>query len=147
MQNEWTTQVQIVYDAMIELQMDQILLYFLILAITTWKTIKHPEHPPIEFDDMYAVLCKGQSNIGWNPHVIYGRLTTAWVDIQNQHEHTQDNGIPIISTGIGKILKIVYHMWKWHCDIKYRKIDQSVYRTNILHPRSQQGGTTIQSTK
>ena len=53
---------------------------------------------------MYKVLFKEQSHIGWN-HVIYGRLTTAWVDIQNQHEHTQDNGIPIISTVIGKIFK------------------------------------------
>ena len=109
MQDEWTTQTQIIYDEMIALHMDPIPLYYLISSITIWKTIPTPDHPQFEFDAMYTVLFTKQSKIGWN-HVIYRQLTTAWVDIQNQYKHTPDNGITIISTAISKIFKMVYHM-------------------------------------
>lgn len=117
---------------MTALHMDPILFYYLTLAITIWKTIKHPVNPDFIQIEAYDTLFKEQSRIGWN-HVIFGCLSTAWVDIQNQYNQTNDDGISIISA-VGKIYKIVYHVWKQRCDFKYRKINQP---TNILHPKVQ----------
>jgi hypothetical protein len=72
-QQEWQSQIQSFYDEMEALDMEPILLHYMILAIDKWRTISVPEAP--EFCHYnYHQLYKEQSAIGWN-QVIYGRLT------------------------------------------------------------------------
>ena len=104
------------------------------MALTTWKTIQKPTQPIFITIEAYDTLFKEQSKIGWN-HVIHGRLSKSWVDIQNQYNFKSDDGISIMSVAIGKIYKIIYHMWKYRCDIKYRTIDQTSYLEKILNPK------------
>lgn len=78
--------------------------------------------------------------IGWD-QVIYGRLTKSWVDIQNDYSSNNangPNGISLISKAISKIYQLVYHVWKYRCDVKYRNINMTTYRNNILNPKIQQ---------
>ena len=135
-QLEWKQQLQIFYDEMDELFMDPILLYYMILALDQWKTIRNPPEPEFS-NDQYKQLFQEQNAIGWN-QVIYGRLTKSWVDIQNAYSVCNPNGIMVISKAINKIYKLVYHIWNERCNYKYRKIDSDTYRNNILNPKIHQ---------
>lgn len=138
-QIEWQQQIHQVYDDLQKLQLDPILTYYTILAIDQWKTISKPEQPPFCYDKYYQ-LFREQSMIGWD-HVIYGRLTKSWVDIQNDYSSNNangPNGISLISKAISKIYQLVYHVWKYRCDVKYRNINMTTYRNNILNPKIQQ---------
>ena len=132
--DEWESQTQTLYDEMQCLGMDPILLFLLTKSITDWKTTRQPDMPSFIHIETYSTLFQEQNKIGWN-QILYGRLTKTWVDIQNQHGEHNDNGIMIISKAIGKIFKIIYHIWKERCNTKYRKIDQPKYRTQILIPQ------------
>lgn len=118
--------------------MDHIFFYYLIRAITTWKTFKQPPNPELIQIQLNDTLFEDQSKTGWN-HAIYSQLITAWVDIQNPYDHSQDDGISIILFMLGKIVyKLVYHIWKERCAFKYRKIDHPVYSANMIEPKVQE---------
>lgn len=133
-ETEWNHQLENFYNEMKSKQMDPILLYFMILALSDWKTIKAPE-PPAFCHCKYKQLFREQLSIEWN-QVIRSRLSKTWVDIQNNYDNHQTlNGLSIITTATTQILTMIHTMWKLRCDIKYRGIDQNVYRNNILIPK------------
>lgn len=132
--NEWNTKLETFYQEMKKLEMDPILLYYMMLALNNWRTTKSPDRPKF-CKRQYKKLFKEQTLIGWN-QVIMGRLSKSWVDIQNDyHLNTTTNGISIISTAITKVLTMIHQIWTVRCDMKYRSIDTNPYRINILLPK------------
>lgn len=133
---EWTKQLQELHTTIKNIQLDPILIYYIILATDQWRTIKTPPIP--EFcNDEYLELYNDQCQLGWN-QILYGRFTKKWVNIQNAHNTNETlDGVAIMSKTIKAIYKIITNMWKFRCDMKYRLTPSQniTFCTRILLPK------------
>lgn len=97
-------QIQILYDTLVQIELDPILSYYIIQSASTWKTFKQPRPLPEFCVDNYYALYLDQCKLGWS-QVLYGWLTKKWVDIKNQYNiNNKLDGVAVIT----KTVKAMY---------------------------------------
>ena len=135
----WEADILLWYGKVNALHLEPILCYYIMLTLHDWKLFESPNN--IEFcDGIYKKLYLEQQTIGWQ-HVLFGRITKTWVDIQNDYLQTSTSkGLEIISQSLTLLFKIVLNRWKIRCHHQHGKCETSNnnLREHVLFPKVRQ---------
>jgi hypothetical protein len=129
--------LQALYDRLVKIKLDPILLYYILQSVTHWRTIAAPPTPDF-CTGSYKKLFSEQSAIGWS-HLIQGRISTCWVDIQNEYETNAllkaPEGSKTLARAIAFTFEVVSELWQFRCNEKHHQSHDIAYRHNILIPK------------
>lgn len=131
----WEADILIWHTKVQELNLDPILAYYIILTLTQLQLFTSIDN--IEFcEGVYKKLYFEQNTIGWQ-QVLFGRLSTTWVDIQNDYlQESTSKGLTIISS-ITLLFQLILNRWKNRCHHQHGQctLSNNNLREHILFPK------------